>query len=183
MTMAAAVRLGQLGWGFGADREHGFTAWTLATPDPLAAVLAPGYFRHCATRFRPGDLVFCATGQPSAGPVVPSDAEPVRHRCLLLVTRIGAGEVEVRVAQDWGSPAAAPMGSSESAQASASEAARPDAHDPAPVPSRTRPAGMRKMGLRELAGAGPVRRRALPMGVAAADLARSGRLGRTGVRP
>ena len=67
--MATAVRLEQLGWAFGADRDHGFTAWTLATPDPLAAVLAPGYFRHCSTRFRPGDLVFCATGQPGAAPV------------------------------------------------------------------------------------------------------------------
>ena len=65
--MATAVRLEQLGWAFGADRDHGFTAWTLATPDPLAAVLAPGYFRHCSTRFRPGDLVFCASGQPRAG--------------------------------------------------------------------------------------------------------------------
>jgi hypothetical protein len=107
--MVRAIRLEQLGWAFGADREFGFTAWTLATPDPLAAVLAPGYFRHCATRFRPGDLLFCATGQPGAGAGVAMNEETARHRCLLLVTRIGAGEVEVRMAQDWGSPTAAPV--------------------------------------------------------------------------
>ena len=90
------MRLEQLGSAFGADRELGFSAWTLATPDPLAAVLAPGYFRPCATRFRPGDLLFCATGQPGAGDA--ADEATARHRCLLLVTRSGGGEVEVRLA-------------------------------------------------------------------------------------
>jgi hypothetical protein len=177
--MATAVRLG---WAFGADREHGFTAWTLATPDPLAAVLAPGYFRHCTTRFRAGDLVFCATGQPGTGPRVPCDAEPDRHRCLLLVTRIGAGEVEVRVAQDWGSPMAAPMVASVVAQAKRSEVVLADASDAAPLPGRTRPAGKRKLGLRDLAGAGAVRRRPRPAGMAVADLATAGRA-RAGARP
>ena len=181
--MATAVRLEQLGWAFGADRDHGFTAWTLATPDPLAAVLAPGYFRHCSTRFRPGDLVFCASGQPRAGPRVPRNAEPEPHRCLLLVTAVGAGEVEVRVAQDWGSPAAAPVVASQVAQAGQSEATRPDKDGAAPIQPQTRPAVRRRMGLAVLAGVGPVRRRPKPKGMAVAGLAGPGRSPRAGVLP
>ena len=173
--MATGVRLEQLGWAFGADRDHGFTAWTLATPDPLEAVLAPGYFRHCSARFRPGDLVFCATGQQGGASRVPSDTELARHRCLLLVTRIGAGEVEVRVAQDWGSPAASPMVSSGGARASGrARRARLEVQR-AGCRAGPRPGGKRKMGLRELAGASPVRRRPRPAGMATAGLATAGR--------
>ena len=157
--MARAVRLEQLGWAFGADREFGFTAWTLATPDPLAAVLAPGYFCHCATRFRPGDLLFCASGQPGAGQGTTGDPAATRHRCLLLVTRIGGGEVAVRLAQDWGSPAAAAQFGSGVAPESGGEAAPPAVVDTVLLPRQRR-----ALGLGERAGVGAVRRRAKPPG-------------------
>jgi hypothetical protein len=103
-----ALRLEQLGQAFAAETEHAFTMWTLATPEPLAAVLAPGYFARCLSRFRLGDLVLCATRQPSTAPAVPRDGHTDRHRCLLMVTRLGRDGVAVRVVQDWGSPGAVP---------------------------------------------------------------------------
>jgi len=102
------LQLEQLGRAFAAETEHMFTVWTLATPEPLAAVLAPGYFMRCLSRFRLGDLVVCATRQPSTAPQVPPDANPDRQRCLLMVTRLAWDGVEVRLVQDWGSPLAAP---------------------------------------------------------------------------
>jgi hypothetical protein len=71
-----ALQLEQLGRAFAAETEHMFTVWTLATPEPLAAVLAPGYFTRCLSRFRLGDLVLCATRQPSTAPEVPRDGTP-----------------------------------------------------------------------------------------------------------
>ena len=103
-----ALQLEQLGRAFASETEHGFTVWTLATPEPLAAVLAPGYFLRCLSRFRLGDLVLCAARQPSTAPHVPPDANPDRQRCLLMVTRLAWDGVEVRVVQDWGSPLAPP---------------------------------------------------------------------------
>ena len=103
-----AVQVEQLGRAFSAETEHQFTVWTLATPDPLEQVLEPGYFGRCYSRFRLGDLVVCATRQPPGKPQEPRDAHPDRHRCLLMVTRLVPGGVEVRVAQDWGSPAEGP---------------------------------------------------------------------------
>jgi hypothetical protein len=101
-----ALQLEQLGRAFAAETEHAFTVWTLATPEPLAAVLAPGYFTRCLSRFRLGDLVLCGARQPSTAPSVPWDANPDRQRCLLMVTRLAWDGVEVRVVQDWGSPLA-----------------------------------------------------------------------------
>ena len=90
------VQVEQLGRAFSAETEHQFTVWTLATPDPLEQVLEPGYFGRCYSRFRLSDLVVCATRQPPGKPQVPRDAHPDRHRCLLMVTGLVPGGVEVR---------------------------------------------------------------------------------------
>jgi hypothetical protein len=104
-----AFRAEHLNRAFGAENEHAFTAWAFATPDPLAAVLGKGYFRGCRRRFRPGDLVFCATGQPgAAAPEIMADGQNDRQRALLLVTSLTLDGIEVRLVQDWGSPGAVP---------------------------------------------------------------------------
>ena len=101
------VQVEQLGRAFAAETEHQFTVWTLATPDPLERVLEPGYFARCFSRFRPGDLLICATSQPP--PRAASRPEPgSRRRAVLMVTRHEPGAVEVRMVQDWGSPALPP---------------------------------------------------------------------------
>jgi len=101
------VQVEQLGRAFTAETEHQFTVWTLATPDPLERVLAPGYFAPCLSRFRLGDLLMCATSQPAdrfAQPLEPAS----RRRSMLMVTRLEPRAVEVRMVQDWGTPVTAP---------------------------------------------------------------------------
>lgn len=102
------VQVEQLGRAFTAETEHQFTVWTLATPDPLERVLAPGYFARCLSRFRLGDLLVCATNQPAdrfAQPFEPAS----RRRSMLMVTRLEPKAVEVRMVHDWGTPMAAPV--------------------------------------------------------------------------
>ena len=102
------VQVEQLGRAFTAETERQFTVWTLATPDPLEQVLAPGYFARCLSRFRLGDLLVCATSQPAdrfAQPFEPAS----RRRSMLMVTRLEPRAVEVRMVQDWGTPVAAPL--------------------------------------------------------------------------
>ena len=128
------VQVEQLGRAFTAETEHQFTVWTLATPDPLERVLAPGYFTRCLSRFRLGDLLVCATSQPA--PRMTSRLIPGSHRrTVLMVTRHEPGAVEVRMVQDWGAPAQ-PL-----------SAERPAGK-----------AGRRRVGLAVLAGAGQLRR-------------------------
>jgi hypothetical protein len=137
-----AFRAEHLNRAFGAENEHAFTAWAFATPDPLAAVLAKGYFRGCRRQFRPGDLVFCATGQPGGAAEIPADGQGERRRSLLLVTSLMVDGIEVRLVQDWGSPGAAP---------DAVAAFRPEERTEQPAPAEP------------MAPARPRRRVALPL--------------------
>lgn len=127
------VQVEQLGRAFTAETEHQFTVWTLATPDPLERVLEPGYFARCFSRFRPGDLLVCATSQsPRMAPML----SPGSHRrTVLMVTRHEPGAVEVRMVQDWGAPA-----------------------QPALPERLAGKAVRRRIGLAVLAGAGQLRR-------------------------
>lgn len=102
-----AVQMEQLGRAFTAETEHQFTVWTLATPDALEHVLAPGYFARCFSRFRLGDLVMCATSQPPPRTALrrtPMPGPGSHRRTVLMVTRHEPGAVEVRMVEDWGAP-------------------------------------------------------------------------------
>ena len=101
------VQVEQLGRAFTAENDYQFTVWTLATPDPLERVLEAGYFMCCRSRLRLGDLLLCATSQPPPRVVAPREPKSQR-RSMLMVTRLEPRAVEVRLVQDWGTPAQAP---------------------------------------------------------------------------
>lgn len=96
------VRLEYLQRAFGAENALPLSFWTYSTVDPLEEVLAKGYFRQCMSQFRLGDLVICATDEPTNRHDILGKRD--RRRVLLMVTLLDWRGIETRVVQDWGSP-------------------------------------------------------------------------------
>ena len=81
--------------------EFTWATYAFAGNDPLAAVLAPGYFAQWATRLQPGDLILWGCNPDRTGNAQMGDLVPIR-RALLMVVEAHSSRPVVRLVQDWG---------------------------------------------------------------------------------